>query len=224
MTDIVALLFLHPIRCDDPGPRRCPPLVGARHAVPVRQPLPPIRTTKRRHLFGRGAACCAPGPQDRSDSPNSGLSSPLNASRPVRTLKYLLTKSYRCVIFCFAERESRMCVSRPPHCRWKSPRAPAVYPSIPTHALPQAFCFQALTHSFLGAFTTHSFRTVCALLRKQGGIPPFRPKTELDSWCQAGVLPSLPSLGLSPHPNVPILGEVCLRSHFRFGFNQEGLS
>jgi hypothetical protein len=99
--------------------------------------------------------------------------------------------------------------------------------SLPLHSHPRppaSLLFSSAHTLFFGGIYNSLIPNGLRTLAKTGGYTPFRPKTELDSWCQAGVLPSLPSLGLSPHPNVPILGEVCLRSHFRFGFNQEGLS
>ncbi len=123
---------------------------------------------------------CAPGPQDQPDPSNSSLSSPLYCIRLIRTLKYLLTKSYRYVIFRFAERESRMCVSRPSHCHRKSLKSLALLHSssrFPIHALPQPFCFQALTHSLFHAICNSLIPNDLRTLPKNTGVYlPFVPK------------------------------------------------
>jgi hypothetical protein len=116
---------------------------------------------------------CAPGPQDQPDPSNSSLSSPLYCIRLIRTLKYLLTKSYRYVIFRFAERESRMCVSRPSHCHRKSLKSLALLHSssrFPIHALPQPFCFQALTHSLFHAICNSLIPNDLRTLPKNTGV------------------------------------------------------
>jgi hypothetical protein len=174
------------------------------------------------HLVERARHCCAPG-----------------AARATRLAQFWFVFAFECVParsnakvpidkelqMCYllfrGERKQVVCLS-PPRSPWKSPRVQAVTPPRFTSSR-KPFVFRRSHTLFLGIYNSlipNGLRT----LAKTGGYTPFRPKTELDSWCQAGVWPSLPSLGLSQHPNVPILGEVCLRSHFRFGFNQEGLS
>jgi hypothetical protein len=66
-------------------------------------------------------------------------------SPSIRTLKYLLTKSYKSVILGSAEKESWLCVS---HRAIPDPDRLALLRLFPIHALPQLLCFQSLTHSY----------------------------------------------------------------------------
>ena len=117
---------------------------------------------------------CAPGPQDQPDPSNSSLSSPLYCIRLIRTLKYLLTKSYKYVIFLFAERESRLCVSRPSHCHRKSLGSCSHHSH--SHA-PATLLFSGAHTLFISCDLqpTHSERLAHSC-EKHGGIPPFVPK------------------------------------------------
>jgi hypothetical protein len=165
---------------------------------------------------------CAPGPQDQPDPSNSSLSSPLYCIRLIRTLKYLLTKSYRYVIFRFAERESRMCVSRPSHCHRKSLKSSrsCIHPlDFPFTRSRNPFVFRRSHTLHFMRSATHSFRTTCALFRKTPGYTSLRPKTELDF---SRSTQSLLFTSLARPRRIQICLYLGSLFSFRLSFDQEG--